>query len=120
MRVYVRPYRGPGGATLVSLQGGSQPAWAQNGRELFFRAGNRMMAVEVGAAETFEPGIPRLLFEHAGGFGGSRNYDVTRDGQRFVMVMGQGTNAGSSGTELRVVLNWFEELKRLVPSPENR
>ena len=82
---------------------------ARDGRELFFRDGNRMMAVEVEDGETF--GIPRLLFEGYEDTGG-RNYDVTRDGQRFVMVESQG-----SAEEIHVVLNWTEELTRLVPTP---
>ena len=107
MRLYVRPYPGPGEPQLVSLEGGEEPAWARDGRELFFRDSDRMMAVEVGD----RTGIPQFLFE---GYatGNPRNYDVTRDGERFLMVMIQ----GSTEEEIHVVLNWTEELTRLVPT----
>ena len=114
-RLYVRPYPGPGGAELVSLEGGEEPAWARDGRELFFRDGNRMMAIEVGDSEMFDPGLPRLLFE---GYDVrvTRNYDVTRDGQRFLMVMSQ-EDQSTAGAEIRIVQNWFEELTERVPVP---
>jgi serine/threonine-protein kinase len=110
MRLYVRPYPGPGGAQLVSLQGGEEPAWARDSRELFFRDGDRMMAVEVGDGETFSSGTPKFLFEGYA-LGTTRNYDVTDDGQRFVMVMSE----SATESELRVVLNFDEELRRLFP-----
>jgi serine/threonine-protein kinase len=106
-RLYVRPYPGPGGEELVSLEAGAEPAWG--GRELFFRDGARMMAVEVEDGETF--GIPRLLFDGYENIDG-RNYDVTSDGERFLMVMRQ-----ASAEEIHVVQNWFEELKERVPIP---
>ena len=106
----MRPYPGPGGAELVSLEGGEEPAWARDGRELFFRDGNRMMAIEVGDSEMFDPGLPRLLFE---GYDVrvTRNYDVTRDGQRFLMVMSQ-EDQSTAGAEIRIVQNWFRGTHR--------
>ena len=74
-----------------------------------------MMAVDITTAPTFKAGTPRLLFEgrYQRGAGGNRPfYDVTPDGQRLVMVKAQETEAG----QIHVVLNWFEELKRLVPT----
>jgi hypothetical protein len=68
------------------------------------------------SAFPFSPGLPELLFE--GSYvdqtdtGLSSIYDVTADGQRFVML--QPTEASDRG-RIIVVLNWFEELKRLVP-----
>ena len=114
-RLYVRPYPGPGGEELVSLEGGEEPAWARDGGELFFRDGSRMMAVEVGDGETFSPGVPRLLFEGYEKRGGTTNYDVTRDGQRFLMIMSP-EDESETGPEIHVVLNWTEELTRLVPA----
>jgi len=63
---------------------------------------------------TFGAGTPRLLFEgsYQRSSGGSAFYDVTPDGQRFVMVQAQETGS----TQIHVILNWFEELKRLVPT----
>jgi serine/threonine-protein kinase len=111
--VYVRPFAGPGGRVQVSIDGGTEPTWSRNGRELFYRNGDKTMAVAISTEPSFKPSGPKLLFE-----GRYRtdlpfsNYDVTADGQRFVMVRAA---EGSGLTELHVVLNWFEELKRLVP-----
>jgi len=76
-----------------------------------------MMAVEISTHPTFSPGKPSLLFEgRYGGTGGARavraDYDITPDGQRFLMVQAQERDTG----QINVILNWFEELKRLVPT----
>jgi len=113
--IYVQPYPGPGGKWQISTDGGIEPAWNSNGREIFYRNGRRMMAVPVTTQPTFSAGRPATLFE--GDYLMSTfplagiTYDVTRDGQRFLMVK---QNA-SSATEVNVVINWFEELTRLVP-----
>jgi hypothetical protein len=110
--VYIRPFPGPGGKQQVSADGGAEPLWSRGGRELFYLAGDRMMAVAVTGAATLSVGVPRMLFQgtYARIPWGERNYDVAPDG-RFLML----TTGGQSATELRVVLNWFEELKRIVP-----
>ncbi|HEY5617869.1 MAG TPA: protein kinase [Vicinamibacterales bacterium] len=115
--VYVQPYPGPGGKWQISTDGGSEPAWNPNGRELFYRIADRMMAVPVTTQPSFSAGRPTMLFE--GAYLASTfpltgtTYDVTRDGQRFVMVKDQTISAA----QINVVVNWFEELKRLVPTP---
>jgi Tol biopolymer transport system component len=115
--VYVQPYPGPGGKWQISTEGGGEPLWNPNGRELFYRNGNKMMAVEVTTQPGFTPGKPRLLFE--GGYTPSTalstNYDVSPDGQRFLMLKPVETQT-STPTQINVVLNWFEELKRRVPT----
>jgi serine/threonine-protein kinase len=116
--VYVQPYPGPGGKWQVSTEGGTEPAWNRNGRELFFRSGNKMMAADVATQPSFSAGKPRLLFERpylrsdfplVG-----TAYDVSTDGQRFLMV--KETEQASSATQINIVQNWFEELKRRVPA----
>ncbi len=114
--VYVKPYPGQGGIVPISTDGGLEPVWARNGEELFYRNGRKMMVVPVQMEPAFKAEKPELLFE--GSYLYSRtnlstNYDVTPDGQRFVMVQG----AEVEQTQINVVLNWFEELKRLVPTP---
>ena len=73
------------------------------------------MVVEITTEPTFSAGTPRLIFE--GNFRPSvatrAHYDVTPDGQRFVMIQVGGSD--SAPTQINVVLNWFEELKRRVP-----
>ena len=109
-------YPGPGGKWQISTEGGAEPVWNSSGRELFYRGGDKMMSVEITMELEFSPAKPRLLFERAyekSPLTGFSNYDVTPDGQRFVMI---GSEDVPAPTELTVVLNWFEELKRLVPT----
>jgi Tol biopolymer transport system component len=107
--VYVQPFPGPGGKHLISTEGGGGPRWARNGRELFYSNGNKMMVVDIQTEPTFTAGKPRLLFE--GQYGG---WDVAPDGQRFLMI--QSVEPEQPATQINVVLNWFEELKRKVPT----
>src|SRR5436305_995673 len=89
MEVYVRPYPGPGARVSVSLQGGSEPAWAHSGRELFFRSGDSLMTAAVAPGPTFAVTGRRLLF--TGSFISGvdyREYDVTPDDQHFVLLTG--------------------------------
>jgi eukaryotic-like serine/threonine-protein kinase len=115
--IYVQPYPGPGGKWLISTEGGTEPAWNPNGRELFYRSGDKMMAVEIATQPGFAAGTPRMLFE--GRYERApvpiANYDVSRDGQRFLMLK-PSESAGAAPTQINVVLNWFEELKRRVPT----
>jgi eukaryotic-like serine/threonine-protein kinase len=89
MEVYVRPYPGPGARVSVSLNGGTEPIWAHSGRELFFRAGDSLMAAAVALSPSFAVTGRRSLF--TGSFVGGdtyREYDVAPDGQHFVMLSG--------------------------------
>jgi len=111
--VYVRPFPGPGGKIPISTEGGNAPVWARSGRELFYRNEDKMMAVDITAKPELEAGIPRLLFEgRFASFGSLANFDVMPDDQRFVMIQ----EDPQSRTQFNVVLNWHEELKRLVPT----
>ena len=111
--IYVQPFPGPGGKWQISSEGGTEPVWARNGRELFFRNGDKMMAVDIAAGPTFSAGKPRLVFQGQYHTGDRPDYDVTPDGQRFLMIKDGGEE---SAGQINVVLNWFEELKRKVPS----
>src|SRR5262249_13141857 len=62
--VYVQAYPGPGGKHQVSADGGTEPMWNPKGGELFYRDGDRLMAVEITTQPTFSAGTPRILFEH--------------------------------------------------------
>ncbi|MDA2923300.1 protein kinase [Acidobacteria bacterium AH-259-L09] len=106
--VYVTPFPGPGRKWQISTQGGSSPVWARNGKELFYRNGNQLMAVGVTTQPSFSAAGPRLLLEK--NFGA---YDVAPDGQRFLMTRGI---EEEPIRQLIVILNWFEELQRLVPT----
>ena len=116
--VYVQPYPGPGGKWQISTEGGTEPTWNHNGKELFYRSGNKMMALDVATQPGFIAGKPHMLFE--GQYFAnewpqvSTVYDVSTDGQRFLMV--KAAEQASSATQINVVLNWFEELKQKVPT----
>jgi serine/threonine-protein kinase len=111
--VYVQAYPPGGRKRQISNEGGTEPMWSSNGRELFYRNGERMMSADVSPAGA-SPAPPRMLFE--GVFGrlpwGVRNYDVSPDGQRFLMLKSR-----ASGQPQRIVLvqHLDEELKRLLP-----
>ncbi len=113
-QVYVQPYPGPGSREVVSPGGGVEPLWSPTGREIFYLSvdGTKMMSVDVRTEPTLTVGEPRELF--AGRFrtaDGSfwSNYDVSRDGQNFLMLE---ADEGST-PRVNVVLNW----DRLLPQP---
>lgn len=114
--VYVQPFRGPGGKWMISNDGGSFPLWPGNGREVFFRNGDKMMSASVETQPSFKAGTPRILFRTAG-YLGLGNYDVAPDGQRFLMIKEK--EAPASSKELSIILHWTDELKRRVP-PEKK
>jgi serine/threonine-protein kinase len=119
--IYVRPYPEAyaGGRWQISSGGGRQPLWSRDGREIFYRDfGGAMFAASVAHTPTFAPGPVVKLFENAHYFGSGsslsgRTYDLSLDGSRFLMIKQQATGEAPA---LVVVLNWFEELKRLVPA----
>jgi eukaryotic-like serine/threonine-protein kinase len=119
-QVFVQPLSGPGENWQVSTDGGTSPRWARNGHELFYRNGDKMMSVEIETKPKLKPGKPTVLF--SGRFGGSAfgaqpgiGYDVSPDGKRFLMLRSASSQSGA--TEVRVVQDWFEELRRRVPVP---
>jgi Tol biopolymer transport system component len=113
--VYVQAFPGPGGKWQVSTEGGGEPVWARNGRELFYRNGDKMMVVSVQTQPTFAPGRAQVLFQASYEVmdGVRPNFDVTPDGQRFLTI--KAAESSSRPAQIDVVLNWFEELKRRDP-----
>jgi serine/threonine-protein kinase len=114
VEVFVQPFAGPGGRSQISIEGGTEPVWSRDGRELFYVNGDKMMAVEITTTPAFRAGTPRLLFEGRYMFSpnGVAAYDVAADG-RFLRV--QPMHPDPPTNQINVVLNWAEELKRLVP-----
>jgi Tol biopolymer transport system component/tRNA A-37 threonylcarbamoyl transferase component Bud32 len=106
VEIYVRAFPEPGAKIQVSLDGGVQPQWSTNGRELFYRNGDRMMSASVQTQPSFTVAQRTELFTGSFvSFQFHTQYDVTRDG-RFIML--QGPQASS---DLVVVLNWFDQLR---------
>jgi serine/threonine-protein kinase len=112
--VYVQPFPAMNSREQISTDGGSDPVWSRDGKELFFRSGYKLMVVAVTLEPHFSAGRPQFLFETdftARGNSGLAGYDVSIDGQRFVMVQ---QRAGHGGARVNIVLNWFEELGALA------
>src|SRR5262245_43141644 len=113
--LYVVPFQARQPRWQVSHGGAREVSWSRDGRELFYRDGNRMMAVQVAGTETFSPGRPEVLFERdycqAGG-PGIMNYDATPDGQRFLMLK----RADNSGARLTVVQGLRELIRQHMPT----
>ena len=97
--------------------------WSGDGAELFYRNEDQMMIVTVSTYNGFRAGIPEILFEGSlvleASVSGTTNYDVTADGQRFLMLEPSfgGTDSDADTRRINIVLNWFEELKERVPVP---
>jgi Tol biopolymer transport system component len=109
-QIYVQSYP-LGRKWTISSDGGTLPRWSQSGRELFYRNGDKMMAVDIEVSPAFRPGRPKLLFE---GRYQANGYDVTADGARFLMVKDAATEQASPD-RLQIVVNWSEELERRLP-----
>ena len=116
--VYVRPFPGPGGKWQVSTNGGVFHRWTKNGREMIYREGaNRWMAVPITARDdSFRAGTPETLFEvNFLTTGTIPNYDVSRDGNRFIVLQTEGqTDSELDRSHLTFIFNWFEEVRRLT------
>jgi eukaryotic-like serine/threonine-protein kinase len=116
--IFVQPFPGLGPKLQISNDGGVDPVWRRSGGELYYRSGTRMMVVSVETSPEFRASAPRVLWEgdYSRGSGAScgmpgatsSNYDVTPDGQRFLMVRDDDRMAAN---QIVVILNWAEELK---------
>jgi serine/threonine-protein kinase len=121
-QVFVRPFPAVDtGVWQVSTNGGVQPYWARSGRELFYIAPDGvLMAAQVEARDSvWSAGAAVPLIEGTYFRGGegtiTRQYDVTADGQRFLMIKAE-RGQSDPAPSIVVVRPWFEELKRLVPA----
>jgi eukaryotic-like serine/threonine-protein kinase len=108
--VYVLGYPGLKGKIQISTEGGAMPRWNRSGRELFYRNGGKLIAVQTEAGATFRAGVPQMLFDkpYLPGF------DVSADGKRFLMMRIAPQESGPF--EIRAVVNWFEELRQRAPA----
>ncbi len=115
--VYVRPFPGPGGKWQVSGSGGMQPVWSKNGERLFYKWEDQVWMVDFRTDSGFSITNRRILFARSGYSWGTpiRSYDISHDGLRFLMVKSEQRKAAPV-TEMILVQNWLEELKRLVPT----
>jgi serine/threonine-protein kinase len=125
--IYVRPFPDvEKDKLLVSNDGGHSPLWSRDGREIFYRSGDAVMAIPVNPASGFTAGAPKTLFrgvyvslERA--FSGTRDldpWDISHDGKRFLMMKesGPAESAAAGIHRINIVLNWFEDLKQRAPA----
>jgi serine/threonine-protein kinase len=108
--VYVRPYPGPGGKRQISTNGGEEVLWSRDGRTLYYRNALTWMSVAVLTEPEFRADAPKVMFEGPYLNVPGLSYDVAPDGKHFLMIEENQRQAPT--TQLNVVLNWFEELKR--------
>lgn len=115
--VYVESYASLAEKVAVSTDGGHTPKWSRDGRELFYRQGDALMAVSVDTGTIFRSGKPRRLF--AGPYRGESQepaFDVSPDSRRFLMIK---SDDAATLRQMNVVLNWFEELTHRVSPAKN-
>jgi Tol biopolymer transport system component len=107
-QVYVAPFSNPGGKRQLSANGGGQPHWRQDGKEIFYLVNDRLMAAEVSARNgTLEIGKMQELFGGVSTRFGNQ-YDVTSDGQKFIVV----ESATATSRPLTLVQNWTNALRK--------
>jgi serine/threonine-protein kinase len=110
--IFVAPFTGAGERRLISTDGGTEPLWSHDGRELFYQSGNTLMGVTVTPGSAFSASAPRPV--HAGRFfrtiTGNTSFSITRDGTRFLRI--QPVDQVPAITHIELVLNWFAELRR--------
>ena len=105
--VYVQPFPGPGAKRIVSQNGGYNPIWSKDGSELFYRHGNEFHAVKIDTGSGFTAGKPVVMFEGSYRWSG-RDYDVSEDGKRFVMMRNE---VPRTTTKINVLLDWWQALE---------
>lgn len=115
-QVYVQSFPTGGGKWQISTDGGTEPVWSRNGRELFYRAGDRVMRVTIDASRGFKASKPQPLFEGKYKLESATllsSYDLAPDGRRFLMMRSEQQTAP---TRLNVVSGWFEDMKHRLPT----
>lgn len=114
--VYVAPISGKGNPWKVSVDGGNDPRWRPDGREVFYLApGGRLQAVPITLGADFVAGAPQTLFSHRFDGSGNRGYDVARDGRSFLVNLSK----SSPGSPIVVILGLGEEIRaRAARRPE--
>lgn len=109
VEVSVTAFPGPGGKWQISTEGGTNPVWGPDGREIFYRKEKKILRVAVAASPSFSPSRPELLFE-----GDYEGWDIAPDGKRFLMIKDEASE--SAPKHLNLVLDWFQDLKSRSPA----
>jgi Tol biopolymer transport system component len=118
--VYVRPFPGPGGKWQISTGGGVLPKWSRNGKELFYRTPDSkiMVVTYTASGDSFHANKPQLWspgqFTELGLF--TYNFDLHPDGKRIAVLKAPGAGQTDAATKVSFIFNFFDELRRRVPS----
>ena len=115
--IYVKPVAGDATRLQVSTAGGFNAAWSPKGNTLYYHEAGAMWAVDLGRADIPVPGPRRKLFEGGRALSPIGNwdwsdFDIMPDGERFVMIRRE---PKAIPDRIHVVVNWYDELRRLVP-----
>ena len=116
-QIFICSFPGKKSKIQITKTGGIEPLWAPDGKEIYYKdpSGSRLMAVPFFTDPEVYVGESRILFK--GKFKASPlfgpNYDITPDGKKFLMI--EEEEKSSRATQINVILNWAEDLKRLVP-----
>ena len=113
--IYVRDFAEGGGRWQISTGGGQEPHWSPDGRELYYRNNGSLMVVPIETQPSFHAGTPRRLFGEVYDLRSNtgETYEVDPRGGRFLLIRPPKEEVSSA--QVRMVLNWFSELQRLVP-----
>ena len=110
--VYVQSMPASGGKWQISTAGGTEPRWRRDRKEMFYRSPDgKMMAVDIKAGASFAAGVPKPLFDARFNefFSVGGRYDVTADGQRFLINV---PAASATDLPITIVSNWTATLKQ--------
>jgi len=119
--VFVTTYPGLKGKWQVSTESGREPVWAPDGKTIYYRNGTSLVSTSVQTEGGFSAEQAQVLFDDVYMTEPlRRNYDIHPDGKRFLMIKKVEEEEEVPITELIVVENWFEELKRRVPTGKNQ
>jgi Tol biopolymer transport system component len=110
--VYAIPFSGKGDRVPISIDGGTGPVWSRNSSELFYRAGDNLMSVQIRSMSPLVLGDRKNLLD-VSAFEPAyyHDFDVSADGRRFLFIRSE---PNARPTSLNVIVNWFPELERLV------
>ena len=110
-QIYVQPIGVPGERVMISRDGGAQAQWRRDGKELFFlKPDATMMSVTIDTTHEFQATVPVALFQASGTTPANRRqFAVSRDGNRFLMISSDRT---ASGSALTVVVNWLASVQK--------
>ena len=118
--VYVRPFPGPGGKWQISTGGGLLPRWSRSSKEFFYRTTDSkiMVATYTASGDSFHADKPQPWSPgQFTGRGPTSNFDVHPDGKRFAVLKAPATGETSPVNKVSFVFNFFDELRRIAPTP---